>query len=226
MKFGKDQEGGRSERSKKIPSESRSGRHYRLLARWLLTIRRQSELPGPEVVSKPLGFSSTPCCSVWLSQPTAHNIGYDSQTLFSCPVGGDGKLCLDSGDLFPLDRVPFIRATIMLKRDLKERRSEEESVEGMSGADEPGVYSEPGQTEQLVAWPNAKGIPENVLENSLIWCLKTSNGAALPVRRTRTVNHRATDGSSWHPIWCRSPLSCFRCYAIPCCSCGERDKCY
>ena len=63
----------------------------------------------------------------------------------------------------------------MLKHDVKERRSEEGSVEGMSGASEPAVCSEPRQTEQLVAWSNAKGIPENVLENSMIWCLETSN---------------------------------------------------
>jgi len=52
-------------------------------------------------------------------------------------------------------------------RDVKKRRLEEESAEGMLGVNEWAVYSEPEQVEGLVAWLNTKGIRENALKNSM-----------------------------------------------------------
>ena len=51
--------------------------------------------------------------------------------------------------------------------DVKKRRLEEESAEGMLDVNEWGAYSEPEQVEELVAWLNTKGIRENALKNSM-----------------------------------------------------------
>ena len=51
-------------------------------------------------------------------------------------------------------------------RVTKKWRLEEESVEGMLGADEPGVYSGPKLVGKLVARLNTERIPENVVENN------------------------------------------------------------
>jgi len=137
--------------------------------------------------------------------PSPQHQLHGSQSLSLRLVDDHGEPRL-SGDLFPLDRVPFTQAT-MLNRDVKKRK-----LEGMFGADEPAVYSGPEQIGKLIAWPNTKGTRENALENSMTrwlpWYPETPNctpsGANLPLPRRlylviRVKRDDKTPSSMVHP---------------------------
>ena len=111
------------------------------------------------------------------------------------------------GELFLLDGMPFTRATIMLRCDAKKQRLKEESVGVVFGADEPVVYSGPEQVGRPVGWLNTEGYTgEHAREHHdevdaphRPQYSEMPSGTASSVRKTRTLNRRATDNSSWLP---------------------------
>jgi bromodomain adjacent to zinc finger domain protein 1A len=114
--------------------------------------------------------------------------GLGSATLVSSGGGavwGTGRLFLQGPS--ELDRDMLDKREVE-DGDVKERRLEEEGVEGMLGVNEWAVYSEPEQVEELVTWLNTKGIRENALKNSMTkWMSHITSG----IRKRLTVRSRS-----------------------------------